>query len=647
MNELSLRFVFRAVDRASRVTRRVGAALRLHGNTVTRLQGVYRRAGSALNRMTGQMSGLAAAAGIAGTGRFLLGFEQQLVRLGIQADKPAAEIRAIKDEIFALARAPKIRVDPGEILAAVEKVVEKTGDLDLARDNLENIALAIQATGAAGSDVGALVADMQQKFGLRGKDDFLTTLDALVLQGKAGAFELKNLATQGERVTAAYAATGRVGPKAVREMGALLQMAKRGTGSAEEAATAYERLLSTITIDKVKELQDRGIELFDQEKLRQGVKEFRAIPEIVKDIIRKTGGDSQKLGQVFDIRAMRALTSFAIEFKKTGGFESVDNFLALQGDGAQLITDSAKAAKTAQAAVTNLATAWKRFSEGNLLGPIKTLTRLLNSLTPATTNTIFSIGLALGGLAIAKTVLGPVLLLGSALVKLIALGPAMVSLGATLLLALKPLVPAVLAVVAVLKTLFVAMLTNPVGLFIAAVAALAIAAFLIVKHWKPIKAFFIGIWKDVAPALKFMFPVINALAAGASLIIRNWEPIKTFFTGLWDTIKGVFAKGALFILEKLQSVLSVLPAFARRKLGLGALDNAINQLRAGAGASGPRALTPGRAGSLGAAGGEQRIRNSIQLEIKSDKPVRVRGLSAGSRDTEIDVDAGLVMVGPG
>lgn len=179
------------------------------------------------NRYTAMIGG---AAGL-GTAKSLVSLEARLTQLGVQANKSAAEINTMNQEIYRVARAPHIRVDPSQILNAIDKIVEKTGNLDLARDNIENIGLAIRATGAAGENIGAMIADMNEKFGLKNSEQFNESLDALVNQGKAGAFTLQNMATQGERITAAYGSFNRVGPGAVKEMGAMMQMIKRGVGA--------------------------------------------------------------------------------------------------------------------------------------------------------------------------------------------------------------------------------------------------------------------------------------------------------------------------------------------------------------------------------------------------------------------------------
>ncbi|GLS03498.1 phage tail tape measure protein [Chitiniphilus shinanonensis] len=87
-----------------------------------------------------------------------------------------------------------------------------------------------------------------------------------------------------------------------------------------------------------------------------------------------------------------------------------------------------------------------------------------------------------------------------------------------------------------------AMLLNPIGLVI---TAIAVAAYLIYRYWAPIKQFFAGVWAwidgvfDRYPILNRIFPFIGA----ARLIINNWEAIRQFFAGLWGEVARAFDGG--------------------------------------------------------------------------------------------------------
>ncbi|MCP5136026.1 MAG: phage tail tape measure protein [Gammaproteobacteria bacterium] len=56
---------------------------------------------------------------------------------------------------------------------------------------------------------------------------------------------------------------------------------------------------------------------------------------------------------------------------------------------------------------------------------------------------------------------------------------------------------------------------------------------------------------------------IAGLAAAAYLIYKNWEPITDFFANIWGSIKATFAGGVVSVLQPLQTLIDALPEWAR------------------------------------------------------------------------------------
>lgn len=356
-----------------------------------------------LDRMGNRYTALLTGAAGVGAARMVGNLEERFVRLGIQANAGADEIDALKKEIFEIAKAPEIRVDPGEITSAIEEIIEKTGDLKFARENIRSIGMAIKATGAEGQSIGGIMAEFQ-KMGLGAKQAF-EALDILTVQGKEGAFTLQNLAALGPRVVTAYTAMGRTGVPAIREMGAALQVIRQGTGSSEMAASAFEALIRTLSdADKVKLLRKGGIKIFEPGSKTQ----MRSIVSIMEDLIRKTKGSKLLLSKYFDAEAIRAFNAAAGEFQRTGKVESLQKFFNVQADGSAITHDSIRAAKTFNAALTSLYTVWKHFTDKQLTEPVKKLTEYLDSLKPDTVerwlNIAKYIAMIGGGLIVANKV---------------------------------------------------------------------------------------------------------------------------------------------------------------------------------------------------------------------------------------------------
>lgn len=325
------------------------------------------------NRYTAILGGGAAALAVKST----MTLQERLTRLGITADASDEHIKALHERILDVANAPNIRVDPSQILAGVESVMEKTGDLKFVEENIRNIGLAIQAAGADGGAVGDIFAEFQKQ-GMSAKDA-LASVDILIAQGKAGAFTLKDLAALGPRVVTAYTSLGRKGPQAMREMGAVLQMIRMATGSSEQASTAWEAMLRTFSDrKKLAFLQKQGVKVFDPEELKKGREVLRPANELIETILKAAGNSRVNLSDVFDAEALRAFNALMDKV----GIDKLRELMAIEADGSTVQRDSARAATTANAALQSLRTTWGRFADANLAEPIQKLADALNAIDP-------------------------------------------------------------------------------------------------------------------------------------------------------------------------------------------------------------------------------------------------------------------------
>ncbi|MBC8674192.1 hypothetical protein H2136_17945 [Aeromonas hydrophila] len=168
-----------------------------------------------------------------------------------------------------------IRIDPAEATSAIEDPA-KTGDLEYAIANLPNIAAVIQATGAGGLEVSGIFTEFK-KLNIQNNEAAMRAIDTLNLQRQERAFTLGNMAKEGPKIFAAYAATGRQGAEAVTELGAALQVIRQGVGSDAEAVTAFNpsSAISPALIPSKKLKQLGGIQVFDPEQLKQGKEVMR------------------------------------------------------------------------------------------------------------------------------------------------------------------------------------------------------------------------------------------------------------------------------------------------------------------------------------------------------------------------------------
>ncbi|WP_136067102.1 phage tail tape measure protein [Modicisalibacter radicis] len=159
-------------------------------------------------------------------------------------------------------------------------------------------------------------------------------------------------------------------------------------------------------------------------------------------------------------------------------------------------------------------------------GPLRELIQNVTSITRGVGNWIKENPQLAGTLAKVAGALAVLVTAGGALTLMLAsiMGPmvmvryAMAMFGPNVLSAGK----ALLWLGSVFRTVAMFFLTNPIGL---AIAALAGAAYLIYKHWEPIKAFFLGLWQQVKAAF-------SEGAGGVARLLLNWNPIGLIYKGI-------------------------------------------------------------------------------------------------------------------
>ena len=270
-----------------------------------------------LTSIPGQLGLIGGTAGLFMLGKSVVAFDDKLNRLGIQGSMTKKKLFALREEMFYVGlESGKSRT---EIVAGLDAIVQRTGNIDWAVASYKDLAIVSQATGAAMADLGAMGSQLDEKFKIK-PTGLMDALDILTGQGKAGSFTLENMATQGERLLTAANRLDMSGLKDLTRLGAFVQMARSGTGSAEQAVTAVERTISNI-ITKEKQVS----KIFN---IRDANKNFKSLDTILKGIISATKGDEAILGKLFGEEGVRAVSPLAKAFRDTGEFGRFDKLLS-------------------------------------------------------------------------------------------------------------------------------------------------------------------------------------------------------------------------------------------------------------------------------------------------------------------------------
>lgn len=208
-------------------------------------------------------------------------FEDQLVRLQIMSNKTAGEIQSFGQDVRDTSRETGIGAD--KILSAAQAYVALTGDIDGATGASRQWARVAQATNSDVSDIAKTAAALKQNLDIK-PDQMEAAFSALAVQGKEGAIELKDLASQLSSIAPQWAEFGGgKGVRGLKELGAALQVVKRGFGGdASETVTGLQSLLNAFQKNE-KKFRAKGVHIYESDG-----KTLRNVRDIVRDI-----GDSK------------------------------------------------------------------------------------------------------------------------------------------------------------------------------------------------------------------------------------------------------------------------------------------------------------------------------------------------------------------
>lgn len=339
-------------------------------------------------------------------------FEASLARLGIQAGKTPAEMAKVRAEIFKLGKTRGISKE--DALAGITAMVDRTGDLDGAVATFDTLTLASQASGSQMESLGILATNLGSKMGLA-NNQMTTALATLLEQGKAGEFQLKDLADQGERLFSAGASFNMTGMKGVSQLGGIMQVIRSGTGSTEMATTAFESLTRDLVSKKSQLKKKLGVDIIDPVASKKAGKEvFRDLDVIMQELIVKSKGQKGLLMEAgIGDEAIRALNAMIAEYDRLGpkAFEAdnkLKGFVKTTGNLSNLQKDASQYAETFDSKMTRLKATWDELANNTLAKPGGIMDRLGDAMKWAsenadTMNTALKVTLGLmAGLAVLK-----------------------------------------------------------------------------------------------------------------------------------------------------------------------------------------------------------------------------------------------------
>jgi hypothetical protein len=214
------------------------------------------------------------------------------------------------------------------ITEGLSQFVAKTGNLKTAVDNIDVFTQAAMAAGADVKDVFSGAADLSNQMHIESITDMQQAFADLIFQGKKGAFEIKNLASELPELAATAARMGMSGVGGIHQLGGLMQLSMKGTGSGPEASTAFQNAMNQL-VNKAADLQSgaafggRKVNVFEHGDPRQKMLDM---PTVIANMLEASRGNLTEISNVLEIRGNKAFspetTAFRDAYQSTKGTDA-------------------------------------------------------------------------------------------------------------------------------------------------------------------------------------------------------------------------------------------------------------------------------------------------------------------------------------
>jgi TP901 family phage tail tape measure protein len=223
-------------------------------------------------------------------------FDRALAEIGAKGNLTAEQMTAIGEA--AKVTSSQMNQFATDIVKAQDFLVGMGLDVERATKAMPSIAQAATATGASLEDLSKAGFAAMSNLGV-GAEDLARSFDIMAAAGKAGGFELRDMAQYLPSITALASSKGMTGAEGLAQIASALQIVRRGAGDASEAATNFSNILQKINSnDAIKNFKELGIDI------QQVLKDAKAngtdpLEASLRAINTALGGDMSRLGEIF------------------------------------------------------------------------------------------------------------------------------------------------------------------------------------------------------------------------------------------------------------------------------------------------------------------------------------------------------------
>jgi len=359
------------------------------GRDFGRLRSMSVSASNGIDRLGNRYTGLVSSLGVGIAAKGVIDFDRQLKDIQVQAGLTDDAAATLKQKLLDVANTPSVRLDVSQLVAGISSVVDLTGDIQFATDNILNMGISMRASGAAAPDIAKVVAALK-KLDIKTPDQISAALAKLIEQGKQGSMPFKDMATELGPLASKFAALGYKGQGALDFLGAFMQTTQDTTTNAAETGTAINAVIADIQRNGAK-LEQNGIKLINPDNTR------KSLDLVLSDILTKVSKVKDKVKQdsilqsIFGEESRNAIAQLQADFNKTGQFTMLSDLMGVSADGNQMVQDAIDKTHTMAAAVDTLNSAFTRLANNNLSQPIQDLADAIQGLDSDQLEHIFNI----------------------------------------------------------------------------------------------------------------------------------------------------------------------------------------------------------------------------------------------------------------
>ncbi|MFL9826945.1 phage tail tape measure protein [Rhodoplanes sp. SY1] len=364
----SAEIVIKLIDQASGPAKNIAAALRgiegaaksVNGAMVGRRglgagaprDGMLMPMAPNLRMMLGGIGGYALGRQVTQGFRDHADLDRLWTRLGITAEASADKVASARRQVHALAA--EYGVAQAEATKGLDALVTQGLSLSDAVALMRPIVKTAQASGAAVDDVAKTSGAMASNLKISAAE-MQTAFDRMAYAGKAGQFELKDMAQFMPSLASAWNNVGQTGVESLSDLFSALQIVRKQTGNSEQAFNGVRDLLSKIySKDVQKNFKEAGVDL--EEGLKKGQREGRQLFDVIAELTEKAvKGDLSQLPKFFGEIDSRNAVSAIIRFRQER--EKLRNDIKTKALGT-VDRDVVKVTNDAAAAVQRLSDSW-------------------------------------------------------------------------------------------------------------------------------------------------------------------------------------------------------------------------------------------------------------------------------------------------